>query len=500
MASLGDLVINLSANSRPLTSGLGSAQRSVRGFSGSAIASMGKLAAAVGAVGLAYKGIKTIISGIGLAADAETTAVSFRVILRDAELAKQTISELRELAKTTPLQEDDILGAGKSLLAFGVDAKDLQKELRMIGDIASGLSIPLGDLAEIYGKAKVQGRLFAEDINQLTGRGIPVIQEFAKQLGVAESEVKQMVEQGKIGFPQLQQAFQDMTGEGGAFNDMLGQQSKTMNGMLSTLKDTWNATLREIGQVIIEEIDLKSLIEDVGELIKMVAGPLADAFRVVFKVVKTMFSIIKEIANQVLRVVETAAEVLTLGAYKDAEERAEERRIKVLSSEEYNATKRLLDELGFDGQRFLDQKNFREETIPLKYYDVPRDPVVKSAKAASSTGVGEMFAMSLGEQAAVSFVDAGNDFLSAAEQINKAAVKWEANSSTQVGSREAMEAILRQTRGGNDASFKQKQLAAAQKTAQATDATRAASKEASLKLSSIEMILRRNGNQVAEIP
>jgi len=47
----------------------------------------------------------------------------------------------------------------------------------------------------------VQGRLFGEDINQLTGRGIPVIQELAKQFGVSESEVKKLVEQGKVGFP-----------------------------------------------------------------------------------------------------------------------------------------------------------------------------------------------------------------------------------------------------------------------------------------------------------
>ena len=37
--------------------------------------------------------------------------------------------------------------------------------IRDSGDVASGLGIPLGELSEIYGKARVQGTLFAEDLN-----------------------------------------------------------------------------------------------------------------------------------------------------------------------------------------------------------------------------------------------------------------------------------------------------------------------------------------------
>ena len=51
----------------------------------------------------------------------------------------------------------------------------------------------VNQIAELYGKARVQGRLFAEDINQLTGRGIPIIGELAKQFGVSDSQVCQCV-------------------------------------------------------------------------------------------------------------------------------------------------------------------------------------------------------------------------------------------------------------------------------------------------------------------
>ena len=65
-----------------------------------------------------------------------------------------------------------------------------------VGDIAAGTNQDFNELAVVFGKAKVQGRLFGEDINQLTGRGIPIIGEFAKQFGVAEGEVKKLVSEG----------------------------------------------------------------------------------------------------------------------------------------------------------------------------------------------------------------------------------------------------------------------------------------------------------------
>ena len=108
------------------------------------------------------------------------------------------------------------------------------EEVRRLGDIASGVTMPLGELAQIYGKARVQGRLFAEDMNQLTGRGIPIIGEIAKQLGIADSEVKKYVEKGEVNFGMIEQAFISLTSEGGRFHDMMKEQSKTMAAIAST--------------------------------------------------------------------------------------------------------------------------------------------------------------------------------------------------------------------------------------------------------------------------
>jgi len=214
------------------------------------------------------------ILGIGgaslkLASDFEQTQVAFTTMLGDADKAKALFNELRDFSASTPFEFPEIRDAGRSLLAFGVNAEDVTASLRRIGDISAGVGAPVGEIAELYGKAKVQGRLFAEDINQFQGRGIPILQELATVLGVSTAEVKNLVEKGKVGFPELEQAFQNMTNNGGQFAGMMEAQSQTLGGLFSTLKDTVTLTLADLGAQIIESFDLKSKLTGV---IKFLSG------------------------------------------------------------------------------------------------------------------------------------------------------------------------------------------------------------------------------------
>jgi len=212
------------------------------------------------------------ILGIGgaslkLASDFEQTQVAFTTMLGDADKAKALFNELRDFSASTPFEFPEIRDAGRSLLAFGVSAEDVTESLRRIGDISAGVGAPVGEIAELYGKAKVQGRLFAEDINQFQGRGIPILQELATVLGVSTAEVKNLVEKGKVGFPELEQAFQRMTNNGGQFAGMMEAQSQTLGGLFSTLKDTVTLTLADLGAQIIESFDLKSKLTGVIEFL-----------------------------------------------------------------------------------------------------------------------------------------------------------------------------------------------------------------------------------------
>lgn len=174
--------------------------------------------------------------------------VSFTTMLGSAERADALLNQLAKTAATTPFGLEEVGQGAKQLLAYGVEAEKINETLIQLGDIAAGLSIPLNDLVYLYGTTLAQGRLYTQDLNQFTNRGIPMISELAKQFGVAESEVKGLVEAGKVGFPEVQKVIESLTGEGGKFGGLMEAQSKTITGQISNLEDAIAGMFNEIGQ------------------------------------------------------------------------------------------------------------------------------------------------------------------------------------------------------------------------------------------------------------
>ncbi|MBN8457417.1 MAG: tape measure protein [Verrucomicrobia bacterium] len=251
--------------------GKGGAAALGKGFDVAGVAFKASIGAAMaGGAAAMGVGMKSVMA----AADFEQTKVAFATLIGDAAKAEETLAKLRKLGAETPFEFPELADAGRKLIAFGESADSVPETLRRIGDVSAGVQAPINEIAELYGKARVQGRLFAEDINQLTGRGIPIIQELAKQFGVSDSQVKKLVESGQVGFSNIEKAFIDMTSQGGRFSGMMEAQSKTTSGLFSTLKDSINEVFLTLGQPINDA--LRPLIADAVGLISKLA-PMAAA-------------------------------------------------------------------------------------------------------------------------------------------------------------------------------------------------------------------------------
>lgn len=201
----------------------------------------------------------------------EQLEVSFTTMLGSAEKAKKMMAELSKFAASTPFETPEIQNASKMLLAFGVEAENIIPTMTQLGDIASGLNIPLGDLAYLFGTTRAAGRLMTADLNQFTSRGIPMIAALAKTLGIAESEVKAFVEAGKVGFPEVQAALASLTSEGGQFAGLMAAQSQTLAGLLSTFRDNIGLALTAIGKQLIESFDLKGVLTNFNTQLEKVS-------------------------------------------------------------------------------------------------------------------------------------------------------------------------------------------------------------------------------------
>ena len=174
--------------------------------------------------------------------------IAFETMLGSGSKAKALMDQMAETAAKTPFDLQGVAGGAKQLLAYGESADKVNDTLVRLGNIASGLSIPLNDIVYLYGTTMVQGRLYAQDVRQFTGRGIPLVKELAAMYGKTAEEINAMVSEGKIGFPEVEKVIKKLTDQGGQFYNLMEKQSASLTGQISNLGDAWDMALNKIGE------------------------------------------------------------------------------------------------------------------------------------------------------------------------------------------------------------------------------------------------------------
>ena len=206
--------------------------------------------------------------------------IAFGTMLKSKEKANALMAQMTDLAAKTPFGLQEVSEGAKRLLAFQVPAEEVTETLRRMGDVAAGLGVPMGQLIHVYGQVKAQGKLMTNDLYQFMNAGIPIIAELSKVVGKSETEIKDMVSAGKIGFAEVQAVIKGMTDEGGLFYNLMAEQSKTLSGQLSNLEDNFANVLNEIGKAT-EGIasgaisSVSFLVENYQTLGKIIAGLIA---------------------------------------------------------------------------------------------------------------------------------------------------------------------------------------------------------------------------------
>lgn len=225
---------------------------------------------------------KFATEAIDAATKTDKATKQFTAFLGSVDKASATVAKLQSFANKKLFNTDEILAAGKSLLAFGENADNLEPVLSRIADISRATGKDFGELTTIYGKARAAGVLYAEDINQLVDAGIPIIGQFAKQLGVSTSQVKKLASEGKISFEQLQLAFFNLTAQGGLFKGQAeagataGERfeavwSKALNTVGKALKPAWDTTVNSLSNIV-ESVASLGESDGFGDFAKRAVG------------------------------------------------------------------------------------------------------------------------------------------------------------------------------------------------------------------------------------
>lgn len=195
------------------------------------------------------QGMNNLVSSIvSVRGQSQQLEIAFGTMLGSEEKATALMQQMVNTAAKTPFDLMGVAEGAKQLLAYGVSAEKVNDTLVRLGNIASGLSIPLNDIVYLYGTTMVQGRLYAQDVRQFTGRGIPLVKELAEKYHTTAEGINEMVSAGKIGFPDVEEVLNKMTNAGGQFYQLMEKQSSSLTGQIANLEDAWDSALNSFGE------------------------------------------------------------------------------------------------------------------------------------------------------------------------------------------------------------------------------------------------------------
>lgn len=204
---------------------------------------IGRAAAGIFSVGMAQQFARQVVQTRGQVQQLE---IAFRTLTKSQEKADELMNQLIDTAAKTPFDLMGIADSAKFLLGIRVPVEEVNDTLKMLGDIAAGVSAPLKDIAYLYGTTITKAHMDTMDLRQFTGRGIDLIGELSKQYGIATDEVQKYVAAGKVGAEDFKRAINSIRET--TFNNLMEEQSKSLTGQIANLGDAIDMMMNEIGK------------------------------------------------------------------------------------------------------------------------------------------------------------------------------------------------------------------------------------------------------------
>lgn len=220
----------------------------------------GMLGAIVGG-GILLSGVSKIASGIQSMASSgfeynsaiEKSTVSFSVLLGSQSRAVAMMDQLRTFAAKTPFELPTLNQAAVSLLATKkIGQSQVLPMLTKLGDAAAGSSEGFASMPRItraVAQMLTKGKIQAEEMMQLSEAGVPAWNALAEKMGKSTAEVQELGEKGKLGVREIMLL---VDGLGDTYKGLADKQSKTYEGMSSTIKDNLGKAFGDVSKPLFE--------------------------------------------------------------------------------------------------------------------------------------------------------------------------------------------------------------------------------------------------------
>lgn len=199
--------------------------------------------------------LKTLAVGLGVGALGKSvldTGVQFdsmrmrlETLLGSSQKAAGVFEQIKKDAASTPFDVASLVQANSLLIGAGVSAGQARTDVLGLGNAIAatgGGTDELSRMAVNLQQIKTLGKASAMDVKQFAFAGIPIYQMLAKSTGKSVAELKEM----DVTYEQLTDSFAKASQKGGMFFKGLENQSKTVGGQISNLKDQFTFLLYDV--------------------------------------------------------------------------------------------------------------------------------------------------------------------------------------------------------------------------------------------------------------
>lgn len=255
----------------------------------------------------AFQAVKSSLVGIlGIGGEFERLQASLDNLTGSAEKGAEAFAWIKEFARETPFQLQDVARSFNRLKAFGLDPMDgtlraLANATARLGGSQENLLAIINAVGQAWSKRKLQG----EELMQLTEQGIPVWDRLAEATGKSVVELRKLSEAGKLGRNEIRLLVEQI---GKTSQGALEAQMKTLNGLVSNVQDTWSQFVARIANSGLMEYakkqlsDLLALFERAkasGDL-KIWAQNISDAFVGLGQTIQATIAFVREWSDEII--------------------------------------------------------------------------------------------------------------------------------------------------------------------------------------------------------
>lgn len=192
--------------------------------------------------GIATK--KLIADPVSLADEFQTDQIGFETMLKSKKKATKFMDSAKKFASVTPFDTSAVVSNAQRMLAYGFSDKDIIPDLTKIGNASAALGAGeegISRVSRALGQMKTNGRLNAEDMNQLTDVGINAWKYLADAEGKSIAQIREMSQKGEISGDKAVKTILNGLKE---FDGMMDKTSNsTVSGLMSNIKDTFDINI-----------------------------------------------------------------------------------------------------------------------------------------------------------------------------------------------------------------------------------------------------------------